>query len=230
MVWSVPGRQPWFSRLRKSRRVTVTVAAVFGTLTLAAALALKPWVRAKARASALERGVLLAVEDVELGWRRVGLRTVGVRLKDVDAMSAKVERIDVRLSWGLRPERITLANGSVELDGTPEKLKQQLERWRSQRPPSTASADGPGLELAAVGLDIDWKRSLGDDKVVQHVKGFEYARDVSGNEGLAAEEVGASYDGMRVDLRGAKLHLERKDKRRVLTALSAEKVDAEWAL
>src|SRR6186713_2897001 len=146
---------------RGSRRLWI-IAGVLGLLLgVAGALSIKPIVRHQARQAAQARGVLLAIGDVSIGWKRVTLSQVGVSLKDVDVVQSTLDRIVVNVGWNLKPESVQVVVGQVALHGTLDKIERQFVAWHAAReqPSEEATASGSGIEVSVVDLEVVWEQA-----------------------------------------------------------------------
>src|SRR5690606_6685259 len=136
MVQTEPEDGGWWTRVlqlgQRSRRPWLIAASLALVLALAGAIGLKPFIRSQARQAAAKRGILLAVSDVSLGLRSVSLQHVGLSLKDVDVLRGDIEQVRVAFGWNLRPKAVQVTGGKVDVNGSVDKVIEQLERWRGQ--------------------------------------------------------------------------------------------------
>ncbi|HEU4537358.1 MAG TPA: hypothetical protein VFS00_24730, partial [Polyangiaceae bacterium] len=104
---------------------------------------------------ALERGIVLHVDDVDLGLDWVRLRGVTFSPLGVEGVKGRAERITVDLK-GLEPTRVTTRAASVDLEGTLGRLAAELDAWSKRHP---AASRPP---LAADGVSVVWRDAPGE--------------------------------------------------------------------
>lgn len=216
--------------LRRPGRWWLVGAALLAACGIGGLLALEPLIRSEARKAAAERGVLLAVGDVSLGWGNVTLSDVGVSLSGADVVRGELRKVRVEWGFGLTPRALSAEGGRLVLTGSVERMKEQLARWQQQRPRATGGeATSSGMALSAQGLDVVWENP-GAKAPLGTATGLRYARSPSGAEQLAMDSLALSHAAASLSVANASVQLERASGQRVLKQLSAGRVDATLAL
>lgn len=204
------------------------LAGVVGLgLGVVVALALAPLARHQARQAAQARGVLLAIEDVSIGWKSVTLSRVGVSLKNVDVMQGSLDRVRVEFGWNFTPRSIEVVAGEVVLNGSLDKIEQQLTAWYAARPKASATGarETGGLSISASGLDLAWQRPGAKSPPVR-VSGLSYARGELGQERLGLKAAAIDYDELELSVSDASIVLDRSAGQRTLREVQAGDVSA----
>src|SRR6186713_2384854 len=216
---------------RGSRRLWIIAGLVGLMLGIAVALSLKPIVRHQARQAAQARGVLLAIGDVSIGWKRVTLSQVGVSLKDVDVVQSTLDRIVVNVGWNLKPESVQVVLGQVALHGTLDKIERQLSAWHAARGRASegGAASGGGVDVSVVDLEVVWEQA-GSRSTPTRVSGVSYARDELGQERVGWKTATIDYEDMLVSISDAKIVLGRNQGKRTLREVQAGDVSATLTL
>jgi hypothetical protein len=145
------------------------VAVVF--VVLAAALAgvlmwLLPWyVRRVCVEAAAAHGIVLTVDDVELGRRGFHLLGVHATATALPGASAQAPQIDVETT-GLRPDRMTVHGAEVTLTGSWRTIDAALSSWRA----SAHGGQGGGWTPAALVMDgsrVVWQGAFAEHARVE---------------------------------------------------------------
>ncbi|MCU0684475.1 MAG: hypothetical protein MUF34_19900 [Polyangiaceae bacterium] len=143
----------------RRRRVLTFVLVGLGCTLLGAGvvgyLRLPGLVKAYAEEKALERGVALHVDDVDLSFDWVRLRGVTFSPLGVAGVKGRADRVTVDLK-GLEPTRVTTRSASVELEGSLGHLAAELDAWSKRYP---AAARPP---VAADGVTLAWRQTPGE--------------------------------------------------------------------
>jgi ADP-dependent NAD(P)H-hydrate dehydratase / NAD(P)H-hydrate epimerase len=145
-------------RRRRRRALTyVLVGLVFLLLGggVAAYLRLPAIAKGMAEERALEQGVVLHVESVDLGWGWARLRDVTFSPVGVAGVRGRAERVTVDLNR-LDPTRVTTRSAVVELEGPLARLSTDLDAWSKRYP----SASRP--PVAADGVSVTWRDAPGE--------------------------------------------------------------------
>jgi hypothetical protein len=143
-------------RVRLARSRVVVGGAIAGLLLLAVA-AFGPLVRARVASAAAARHLEVTVGSVRPSWFGVRLREVGIRLQGVPGVVVRLDDVRVGLSATVHVDRLDVRGGQITLSGKLEQLRDDLERWRSDRPSrSDASPSGLATPIAAEGISVQW--------------------------------------------------------------------------
>ncbi|HEU4412033.1 MAG TPA: hypothetical protein VFS43_42725 [Polyangiaceae bacterium] len=120
---------------------------------------------------ALERGVVLHVGAVDLGWGWARLRDVTLSPVGVAGVKGRADRVTVDLDR-LDPTRVTTRSASLELEGPLARLSAELDAWSKRYP---ASARPP---VSADGIALAWRQSP-DEAPWLEAKGGQAQADAS---------------------------------------------------
>ncbi|MEZ4225848.1 MAG: biosynthetic peptidoglycan transglycosylase [Polyangiaceae bacterium] len=182
------------------------IAGVAGVLALVGAtIVFGPLVRAKARAAAEERGMEVAIGSVRPGPGRIWLRGISVTLPQVPSVSLELDAVEVRVGPLLDVKSIRVHGGRVQVKGTLQTVRQELDDYRSKRRAATGGA-ASRRELSVDGIDLTWE-DIEEGAEPQHAWGLRYSRDSEG-ESFDADLVRASYAGVALALSRGSLRLD----------------------
>lgn len=225
----------WWTRAlqlgRGPHRLWLIAGLVGLGLGVVVALALAPLARHEARQAAQARGMLLAIGDVSIGWKRVTLSRVGVSLKDVDVMQVTLERVRVDFGWNLKPQSVEVTAGEITLHGSRDKIERQLTAWNAARtkPSKTEDSAGGGLGIGVQDLDLVWEQP-GSKSPPTRVSGLSYSRNELGQEKLGWKSAAIDYDELELSVSDASVVLDRNAGQRTLREVQAGDVSATLTL
>lgn len=131
------------------RRWQIAIAAAF-LLVSASALAFGPVVRSVAMERAAARGLQLEIGGARPGWFAIHLEDTTLRPADVSAVTARLERVRVKLTPWLSLRAVEVEGGEVALQGSVDKVSEQLSAWRAAR----RGGAGEGTERLDSGPDV----------------------------------------------------------------------------
>lgn len=181
--------------------ISLLVSLVLLTVCL---LAATPLAKRVALGKAEDRGLVVEMGDFSLGWMRVEMSDVTVRLEGVKGVQADFERVDAELGWSSpRLRQIVVRGGLVQLDGTLEELKKRLEDWKSRRPKvgSSDTSSAPTRTDIVRELQIIWTNAWGDG-VKQSISGLQIER--SGDlQKVGADHILLARGDLTVEVAGA---------------------------
>jgi len=106
------------------------LAAFIGIALLVAWMFAPALVRAWLVTSAKERGIVLTIERVDVSRKVVHLVDVKAEAKAMPGVAVRAGTLDIGLRW-LLPERVTLDDALLELDGPYTEIAARVEAWRS---------------------------------------------------------------------------------------------------
>lgn len=198
-------------------------AVIVAALATGAGLAsFGPIVRARLEQQAAARGLAVEVAGVRPGLGRVWLRSVRVRIPEVPSVTVLLDEVEVSLSAGLGVRSVAAHGGTIEIDGTLERVEAELRAWRAARP---KGADGgpSSRSYSADGLRLVW-RGAAAAAPDQHAWGLRYERDASGAEHVGADLVRLKYRGISVELAGPTVELASGEAGRVVSRVAATSV------
>ncbi|HEY6561555.1 MAG TPA: biosynthetic peptidoglycan transglycosylase [Polyangiaceae bacterium] len=178
------------------------------------------WVVAQAESRAKRAGVELSIDDVGVGWGRVELSGVTVRILDVPSLRAELHRIEIEPSVTLGVKTVTVRGARVSIAGSPSDVRAQLRRWRGRS--SGTSARASGMAYSVNGVDFAW-RHAGQEL---RAWGARYERD-AGAEQIRADLLRLWSRGARADLRGLRVRLVRTPGGRALEGAGIEQASAD---
>ena len=173
----------------------ISVFALLGVFVLGVVLA-SPIAKSRTQAEARKRGLILQVEDFNLGWFQAELSGVTLSLEGVQEIETSIDKmlVDVALT-SPRLRQIVITGGRATIDGSFEQVKKSLEGWQNARPPvnteGQSQAKRSRVEIVRQ-LDITWKGALGGQEK-QTISGLQAERS---SEGL---RLGAAPPGGRVE-------------------------------
>jgi hypothetical protein len=211
--------------MRRAQKIGVGVA---GLAVFAGALAFGPTVRAKAKAQAERRGVVVEIGAVRPGLGRVWLKELTVRVPEMPAVEVRLDAVEVGVGALLGVRRVVARGGTVVVRGSAAELERQLRAWRSRESRPERAGKKAAL-YAAEGMTVVW-HDAGGDAGVQHVWGARYQRHANGDEQLGADRARIAWRGVELELENATLGLRRVDGRRVIERIAADAVVASLAL
>jgi hypothetical protein len=168
---------------------------------LLASLTFAPLVRTVASSKAAARGLALDIDRVWPGWMSIHLADVTVGLEGSSALSARFAHIEVLLTpwFGLRG--VAMNDGEVALEGSVDKIREELAAWRARRGSdgeSGGGGSGRGLSVDASGINVSWRD--GDaDSAPQTITGIRLERK--------GERARAAFESAKLESPGAALVL-----------------------
>jgi Transglycosylase len=133
-----------------------------GTVALACAvLAFAPLVRGRVSAFATRKHLVVAVGSVLPNVGGVRLKNVSVSAEDLPGMSATFDRVDVDFSFSLHPTAVRVHGGTITLAGSPDELRERVQRARDRIEASSvdagnSTAGASKRALSAQGIKLVW--------------------------------------------------------------------------
>lgn len=203
---------------------------VLGTcvvLAVAIPLSVAPIVRSVAARKAAERGLLLDVDDVSLGFGRVTLRDARARLKTGEALDVVFDAVDIVPTWTLGVKRVMARGGRVTLRGSVTELRQALESLHGPgHSRGQASAEVPSeRNLSVQGVGVTWYP--GREHHAQHLWGLS-ASLVGGTVSVRFDLARLEVSGFGVDVVGGHAQLAAQGRLYPVQRIGARSVSA-WA-
>lgn len=141
-----------------SRKKKLVIAALAAALLLLAGavvvvlVAAEPVARSMVQRAARDRGVLLDVEHVDVGWGWVRLREASLTLDDVPGFDARFDRATVDLE-GTSPTKVEIRGLSVRMTGSAARFVVDLGSW-AQRYPDTVR-----FPVVADDVRVEWRET-----------------------------------------------------------------------
>jgi hypothetical protein len=190
-----------------ARRWTVISLLAGCSLVILAALLASPLAKSRAEAEARKRGLVLQIEDLDLGWFHAELKGVTVKLEGVPEIQISLPEILVDFSLSSpRVREIVTRGGKVVISGTFEQVKKSLDDWQSSRPePDKAEQTGASFSRTEIvrELDVSWTGAFGGPEK-QFISGLQVERTSAGLR-LGADLVDLKMDGVSAQIAGALL-------------------------
>jgi len=182
----------------------LVVLGVLGAVLAAPALARRA-LATRARA----RGVVLFVEQVEVGLGRLGLHRVRLTLEGVPSFEVRLDQVDLGVSlWGLGLEQVDVRGGHIAGSGTREEIVERLSAWRERhRSKGRADPNKPtkgSIRITVGGADARFELGEGEELKVSRLA-FEDL--LTGPARLGADRVTLSRPGSSVDAAGFEAEL-----------------------
>lgn len=175
------------------------------------ALGVKPLVRRVIYAQAEARGLDLRLDELELRWFRAELKNVDVQLSGVPAIQTHLDHVQVGLSVNGSVNQILVNGGSIELQGRPELIMEQLRTWRAARaePTHTTKPTKPNGRVEQLrNLHVVWRGAWGDHDE-QQVSGLNLDRTPHTLR-AGADLVEIQLDQFRARIAGASIETSRE--------------------
>jgi hypothetical protein len=138
-------------RVLTSKRALIWAGSVAGALILGGA-AFGPVVRARVAQEAARRHVEATIGGVRPGWFAVRLLDVRVQPAGISSIRAHLDEVRVGFSAFFGVQAVELHGGEVLLNGSPESLREDWEKWRGDRPKESNASHRPSLEATAVSV------------------------------------------------------------------------------
>ncbi len=198
---------------------------------IVAALSATPLIRRGAIFEAEKRGVSLEVGDVTPGWFEVTLHDVRASFEGVEGVEARLDTVKVDLTWSLGVESVTARGGEIEIEGPVDRVREQLEAWRTRRGGGDDSSGGGGSSrrYRAEGMSLVWRGAFasGDE---QQVSGLHFER-TSEAQRVALDLLRVDHPRGRIELAGAHAAWNREGgvDRLVEARVSEARVKASWS-
>jgi hypothetical protein len=197
--------------VRQRRRWFVGAGAGVAVAVLGLFLGVRPWIEARVREEAAQRGFALEVARVSPGWFQAKLHGVSVRPLEVPSITVHLEEVAVGLGADLRPSELAVAGGRIEIEGRLEQVTEQLESWRARwRGESKgAGGGGGGLEYRASGVSLAWRGAFADGDE-QRLTGLQFERTTERQQ-LGVDQLAAKHPRGALELAGLRALWERGD-------------------
>lgn len=184
-----------------------------------------PIVLAKARARAEKAGVKLTIERATLGWGRISLWGVDVRIPEVQDVDVHLDRVSVAFGPSLQVSSVTVYGGQVSVREPLAVLSRQLQKWRGER---SGGGSGSGVSYVARGLGLSFRNpGYGIDSA--RIWGAGWQRTAASND-ISMDLVRVSLRGANADIQGIRARVGKQGKKLRLEGFSAESVRGELAL
>jgi hypothetical protein len=212
-------------QMRRELKIGLAAACV---LSLGAALAFGPFVRAKAKRQADKRGLVAEIGAVRPGFGRVWLKELTVRVPELPAVEVKLDAVEVGVGPLLGVRHVVAHGGTVVVRGGARELEEQLRAWRARDRDSERSPKS-SVKYRAEGLTLVWHGGDGSDSA-QHAWGARYERDAEGGERFGADRARVAWRGVELELEQATVGLRRIDGRRVIERIAADAMVASLEL
>ncbi len=212
-----------YARLAASSTKTKLLIALPLLLAALVPFAFDAWVIGRAEARAQRAGVELSIDDVSVGWGRIWLSGVVVRIPEVPSIRADLQAIAVEPSLTLRVKAVLVRGGRVSISGTPSHVRAELRRWR--RSSTNSSSGSGGTSYSVAGVDLVW-RAAGQEL---RAWGLGFDRQTA-SERIRADWIRLASSGARADLRGVRVELRSRDGGRALQELRIENAAADLDL
>src|SRR5690606_32904071 len=188
------------------RSVAISLLVLVSILGVGALVA-APLAKNRALAEASKRGLVLQVEDFQLGWFQAELSGVTVSLEGVPEIKVAFEKMLVDFSLAApRLRQVVASGGQATIFGTLDQVKESVQRWREARPALPAEDRGSaGLSRTEIvrQLDITWIGALGGSEK-QFISGLQMERSPAGLI-VGADLVEFEGTGVSVQIAGAVL-------------------------
>ncbi len=166
-----------------------------------------PWASREAKQQAEARGLKLEMADLSLGWMSAKLKGVEVRPEGVEGVVIRLREVEVDLSMGSpRIKRIFVSGGHVELTGSLEHMRSELEAWRQRRPEIESTEEVPAVRRRSEiirNVDVTWKGAFGPDSE-QIISGLNVDRGPDGQD-IGIDLIRLARGPLSVELAGASL-------------------------
>lgn len=181
-----------------------------------------------AEREAERRGLELTVGSARLGWGRIWLRDLSVRMPEVPALHVRVATLAVYPGLNLRPRRLIATGGLIEVRGAPEEVLAQVKRWRAQRddqPRSKREGTSSDREYHVSGLSLAWRAPAG----ALFAWGLRYTTE-GAHERIAADRVQGALRSLELAVLSPAATLVRHGGERMIQQISSADVRVRWAL
>ena len=167
---------------------------------LLVALTFAPIVRTVATSKATARGLELEISHIRPGWLSVHLIDAKIGLEGVPGVRATFEEIDVRVMPWLALRGVSVEGGELELEGTPDTLREAVESWRERHRSSGGGGGGggSGLSLRGERVNLTW-RGMGPDVQPSTLRGLSFER--------GSERARAAFESAQLESRWGALTL-----------------------
>lgn len=213
-----------------SRRTKiVALLGLTGFFVGGSALAVGPFVRARALAAAERRGVQLQIGQVRLSWRAVWLKDVTFSAPLLPSVHGHIDALRVGLGLHFNVSELALHGGLLEVTGDSDELQRQWSAYRASLPQSDGEHSAGATGYLVDGMDVTWRRRPSEPP--QHAWGLRYERRDT-EEDLSLDLVRVQGDGIELDARRPTARLRRSAvgadggaPRRQLEALSTDGLD-----
>ncbi len=184
-------------RKKKRRRALfIALGVVVAALVVAGLLGFEPLVRHLVVEQARERGIVLTLGEIHLGWSKVRLERFRCSLVGVDGVSAEVAELTVRHD-GLTPTSVVAHGIDVSVQGSAATLALGLGEWTKNHPQLVripAGADGVNLRWRAQPSAEPWLHIT--DALVQPTEAGGHLVALRAEvAGIDVGKVGASWAG-----------------------------------
>lgn len=168
-----------------------------------------PILESRVYSEASRRGVVLSMDDFDLGWFKAELSGVRVKLEGVKHIDVRMERLEIE--FGLTSPRLRsleAEGGRVTITGDFDDVRQAISKWRDTHRKSeakTTSDDATSSHRREVlrNFEIEWRGAF-DESDNQLVSGLQVERGPQGLR-VGADLVEVSKGGFTAQVAGALL-------------------------
>lgn len=104
------------------------------------------WIKRQVVETALQQGVILQVDTVEVAFNAIHFREARASFEGVAGLTAYLQGVDIGIS-GFKPQHIQIAGLIVQAVGSPIQLMNAMWAWRSRHPAQASSSVTPKTEI-----------------------------------------------------------------------------------
>ena len=191
------------------RTKVIALLGLASVLVGGGALSFAPLVRARVRAGAEQRGVLVEVGQVRAGFGAIWLKDVDLRVPTMPGLAVHLEALRVGFGWHFNVSSLALHGALVSLRGESDDLQRQWAAYRAERgaeaQPQTSGVSD--THYLADGVDVIWRRRATEPP--QRVWGLSYER-LGARENVAIDLVRVRNEGLELDARHPQAQLSRE--------------------
>ncbi len=129
-----------------------------------------------------KRGVHLEVASARPGWMSLHLSGVRLAPEGVRGVRASLREVVIGVTATLGVRDVEIDGGTIELQGSPDQLREQLRAWRKARGGEGAGSGGGGaLPVRGQGLFVEWQEGAGAP-ARHRLSGVRFAREAGKHE------------------------------------------------
>ncbi|HEX7669820.1 MAG TPA: biosynthetic peptidoglycan transglycosylase, partial [Polyangiaceae bacterium] len=215
------------ARRRRLRRQGLAALVAFAALAFLALL-IAPLAGSVAKARARSRGVEMDVKRTSLGWGRVRLSGVTIRVPELPGVEISFDRVEVSPTLFLGVRRVEVRGGCVRIVGAYDTLRKDFTAFKEAHAAFRSSdrsdaRDDAVAALAVEGVDLTWHRgAVSNDSL--YAWGLRYERAKDDKETLAVDLGRLAAVGATLEVSHGRVDLTRDGGERVLAQSTAERL------
>jgi hypothetical protein len=158
--WLAPRPEPTAPPGSAFKRFLRYLAAFLGLALIVAWMFAPAIARAWIVTGAAARGLVVTIDRVDVSRRAIRLGDVHVESTEFPGATMHAGALVIGLRW-LVPERVTIDDGEIALDGSYSEMESRLAQYRAKYAASIAEASGGIKRIEVTSGRIDWKNVVG---------------------------------------------------------------------